>query len=144
MTLPTREEINVFDSLDERSACEHFLGKSLDEACEMFRAGFSGYQEDLMWMGPVAFRYYVEAAVRYVESDAAKGDFAVPVFFGSVIRFRLDHDPRELMPVARRLAAACQYVLNHLRGFDPEAGPEEVRRQREVYEALRDSLLRLP
>jgi hypothetical protein len=35
--LPTREEINVFDSLDERAACDHFLNKTLDEAEALFR-----------------------------------------------------------------------------------------------------------
>lgn len=36
-TLPTCREINVYDSLDERSACEHFLGKTLEEAEALFR-----------------------------------------------------------------------------------------------------------
>ena len=63
--IPTSNEINVYDSLDERSACEHFQGKNLDEAELLFRENSLCYQEDLMWMGPMAFRYYVEAAIRY-------------------------------------------------------------------------------
>jgi hypothetical protein len=35
--LPTREEINVYDDLDGRTACDHFVGKSLEKAAEMFR-----------------------------------------------------------------------------------------------------------
>ena len=69
--IPSRSDINVFDTLDERDACEHFLGKNIDEAEALFREDFLCYQEDLMWMGPRAFRYYVHAAINYIHSDAA-------------------------------------------------------------------------
>jgi hypothetical protein len=62
---PSREEINVYDSLDERSACRNFLGKTLDQAEALFRESSLYYQEGLMWMGPVAFRYYIQAAINY-------------------------------------------------------------------------------
>jgi hypothetical protein len=52
VALPTREEINVYNSLDEQWAVKMFLGKDLKEAEAMFREGFLSYQEDLMWMGP--------------------------------------------------------------------------------------------
>jgi hypothetical protein len=29
-TLPTPDQINVYNSLDEQQACAHFLGKTLD------------------------------------------------------------------------------------------------------------------
>jgi hypothetical protein len=58
MRPPTREEINVYDSLDERVAVERFLGKNLEEAEALFGENLCRYTEDLMWMGPVAFRYY--------------------------------------------------------------------------------------
>src|SRR6185437_15714897 len=57
--LPTAEEINVFDSLDELDAVEHFLGKDLEQAQSLFRENFLRYQEDLMFMGPKAFQFYV-------------------------------------------------------------------------------------
>ena len=38
--LPTAEEINVFDSLDERHAVEVFLGKDLEQAEALFRENF--------------------------------------------------------------------------------------------------------
>jgi hypothetical protein len=49
--LPSAEEINVFDSLDERSAVEHFLGKDLEQAEALFCEDLLCYWEDLMWMG---------------------------------------------------------------------------------------------
>jgi hypothetical protein len=45
MPLPTRQEINLHDSLDERDACEHFLGKSLDDAQRLFRDASLTYQK---------------------------------------------------------------------------------------------------
>jgi hypothetical protein len=58
MTLPTRQDINVHDSLDEPSAGEHFLGKSMEEAEALFRESSPFHQEDLMFTGASAFRFY--------------------------------------------------------------------------------------
>ena len=51
MSLPTHQDINAFDSLDEQTACKHFLGKSLTEAEALFAENSLYYQEDLMFMG---------------------------------------------------------------------------------------------
>ncbi len=37
MTVPTRGEINPYDDLDGRVACDHFHGKNLDEAEALIR-----------------------------------------------------------------------------------------------------------
>jgi hypothetical protein len=57
MTLPTAKEIDPYGGLDGQVACKNFLGKSLDEAEALFRENSLYYQEGLMWMGPVAFRF---------------------------------------------------------------------------------------
>ena len=49
--LPTREEINVHDSLDERSACKSFLGKTIEETEASLRDGHLHLCGDMMWMG---------------------------------------------------------------------------------------------
>ena len=108
MTLPTRAEINVYDSLDERYACDHFLGKTLEEAQALFANNALVYQEDLMFMGPVAFRFYVEAAIRYIE--ATRDDSMVSAFAG-VLEHRLEFERAELTPVAPQLAAICRFIL---------------------------------
>src|SRR5580704_9995421 len=72
--LPTEEEISVFDSLDERWAVIHFLGKDLEQAQALFRENFLHYQEALMWMGPKAFRFYVLAAIKYLLSEESNGN----------------------------------------------------------------------
>jgi len=118
MPIPTPNEINVYDSLDERSACEHFLGKNIDEAELLFRENSIFYQEDLMWMGPVAFRYYVEAAIRYIHSDVAASDSDMISCFAGILEFRLKYESKELVPVAKRLTSACAYVIEHWSRFD--------------------------
>ena len=118
MNLPTREDINVYDSLDEKSACHHFFGKSLDEAEAMFRESF-GYLEDLRWMGPVAFRFYVHAAIRYVKSDAATEDSDTINSLTSTFRFWLaGGEAQQLQPVAGVLEGFCKYVADHIKRFD--------------------------
>jgi hypothetical protein len=117
MKLPNREEINVHDSLDERSACKNFLGKNLDEAEAMFRENFLHYQEDLMWMGPVAFQFYVLAAIRYIRGNKSKGDSdAISCFLG-LLQFRLEWEPESLRPVAGELTQACKFVAEHFDRF---------------------------
>jgi hypothetical protein len=109
-SIPSRQDINVYDSLDERSACEHFLGKNLDEAEALIRENLLHYHEDLMWMGPRAFNYYARAAMNYLRSAAADGQDAA--FFLTDVEFRLDPQPQDLAPVARELADYCQHVID--------------------------------
>jgi hypothetical protein len=118
MALPTREDFNSHDSRDERSACEHFLGKSLPEAEALFRENSLYYQEDLMFMGVSAFRFYVEAVISYIQSDAATGDSDIINCFAGILEHRLKYDAEELCPVAGRLVTICGYIMKHYDRFD--------------------------
>lgn len=126
MQLPTRDEINVHDSLDERSACDSFLGKTLEQAEAMFRDHSILYQEDLMWMGPTAFCFYLPAFLNYLRSDSADdADLSCLVM---ILRYRLECDKRELIPVVSQVVSICQHILEH---FDRYAV------NLEIYEDLR-------
>ena len=113
MTIPTPEEINCHDSLDERAASAHFAGKNLDEAEALFRQNSLYYQEDLMFMGPIAFRFYIHAAIRYFQSDAATGDSDIVYCLAGLLEFRLKYEPEELSAIAKCLCDACTYVLSN-------------------------------
>lgn len=117
MKLPARQEINIHDSLDEQSACEHFFGKSLVEAEGLFRENSLYYQEDLMFMGASAFRFYVRAAIRYIQSEAATGDSDIINCFAGLLEHRLEFEAQELVAVAPLLASACCYILEHYDRF---------------------------
>jgi hypothetical protein len=118
MTLPTRQEINVHDSLDERTACEHFLGKSLAEAEALFCEASLTYQEDLMFMGVSAFRFYVQAAINYIRSEAAAGDSDIISCFASILEQRLEYEAQELQLIAGQLSSICRYIIEHYDRFD--------------------------
>jgi hypothetical protein len=117
MSLPSRQDINVHDSLDERSACEHFLGKTLEQAEALFRANSLYYQEDLRWMGPRAFCFYIDAAIRYVQSEAASTDTDIILSLGSILEFRLEKQSNDILPVADKLRAFCDYIVQHHERF---------------------------
>lgn len=121
MTLPTRQEINIYDSLDERAACEHFLGKSVEEAEALFRDNSTYYQEDLMFMGPVAFRFYAQAAINYIQSEPATGDSAIINCFAGLLEYRLEFEAEQLVAVAPQLAAVCHYIIEHYERFEVTA-----------------------
>lgn len=118
MTIPTVNEINVHGSLDEQTACEHFLGKSLEEAKRHFCKDSLTYTEDLMWMGPVAFRYYVKAAMWYIQSEASKADSGMINGFVGVLEFHRHLNPEELRPVAMELSSICNYIIQNYDKFD--------------------------
>jgi hypothetical protein len=122
MALPTRQDFSIHDSLDERSACEHFLGKSLQEAEALFQENSLYYQEDLMFMGASAFRFYVQAVISYIQSDAATDDSDVINCFAAILEHRLKHDKEELCPIAGCLATICGHIIEHYDRFDITRG----------------------
>jgi hypothetical protein len=64
MSLPTSDDFNIFNSLDEETASKHFLNKTLIEAQALFREDGLTYCQDFMWMGPKAFNFYIEALIQ--------------------------------------------------------------------------------
>lgn len=141
MAVPSHNDINVHDSLDERRACEHFFDKTVEQAETLFRENSLYYQEDLMWMEPAAFRYYIQAAINYIQSEAATGDSAIVSCLASLLEFRLKQESAELKPVAQKLGALCGYILDHYRRFDltPDLYPNVQTQLR----ALRETFLRM-
>ena len=88
MKLPTKKEINVFDTLDERVACDHFYKKTLAEAEALFRENSLYYQEDLLWMGIKAFKFYLPSVINYLQSEYAAKDSDLINFLHEIIDFR--------------------------------------------------------
>lgn len=137
MSLPTRQEICPFNDLDGRLACEHFLGKSVEEAEAMLREHSVYYQDDLMWMGGVAFRYYLPAVSRFIQSDAAENDVDFIAHFASTLEFRLAREPHELQPIAEQLVGVCDYVAEHWLRFG--SGADAYGNPLARYKALREA-----
>jgi hypothetical protein len=119
MWLPSASDINpIPEDLDGRVAEEHFLGKSLDEAIVLFKENGLLYQEDLMWMGPKAYCFYVHAAIAYIKSEDAGGDSDFINSLGGNFEFRLKRDRNEIEAVLGAIKEACEYVLENWSKYD--------------------------
>jgi hypothetical protein len=116
--LPTAEEINVFDSLDELDAVEHFLGKDLEQAQSLFRENFLRYQEDLMFMGPKAFQFYVLAAIKYLLSSESNGDSDAVSSFCSLIDHGLNYEPAKITAVAPIIREGILGILENFERYE--------------------------
>lgn len=115
MRLPTKDEINVHNSLDEISACKHFFNKTLQQAEALFRENSSYYQEDLMWMGIRAFNFYLQAVINYLKSDDSTGDDHLIDCLYEIVMFRLKE--KEFLLVIDRLNEMIDYVIGNYEKF---------------------------
>jgi hypothetical protein len=110
MSLPTESDFP--GDPDGRVAREHFLGRTPAEAEALFLGDPYIYFEDLMWMGPGAFRFYAPAAVSALLNGAASYEWGYPLdVFARTLEQELTHDPEKLRPIAAQLAAACSEIL---------------------------------
>ena len=142
MRLPTEVEINpIQGDLDGRCAVKNFLGKDLGQAEQMFREASLVYQEDLMFMGPAAFRFYVQAAISYIKSKAAAGDSDLINCFAGILEFRLEFEADELVSVAEMLASVCGFIVHDYDSFD--LIPEVYGDLRPRYESLQKRFLEM-
>ena len=113
--LPTAEEINPTPGcLDEECACRNFLGRTRREAEELFRDNLLHYSEDLLWMGPRAFEFYVRAAIDYLKSEHARGDCDGVSAFHGTIELRARHDD---LPAIPALIEALGYIIREFDRF---------------------------
>jgi hypothetical protein len=138
--LPTKEEINPFENdLDGIWACRNFLGKSLEDIEVMFNENWGLYREDLMYLGPIAFYYYLPAFLKFFRKNWNDNPSFVD-WFGIVLEHRLEKDRAELAPVSGQLVEVCRLI------DDDWPGPEYCEHYREVqstYEKLTAEFLRL-
>ncbi len=116
--LPTRKDISVFGSLDEKRAIKHFLGKDLRQAEALFRENFGVYAEDLMWMGPRAFCFYVDAAIAYLASPASTGDSEAACGFCGAVEFQVEHYRMEISSSLSRIEDAIQLILGDIDRYE--------------------------
>ena len=138
--LPTRDEI-ADDRLDGLYAIKHFNGKSLPEAEEMFAEAARKRNpltltEDLLWMEPIGFRFYIQAAIRFALSERAAGESLLIDGLAGTISLWHEHHPGELTPCARLLAEFCGTVVQQFDQYD--ADPEIFVGLREEYQRLAD------
>jgi hypothetical protein len=104
--------------LDERHALKMFLGKTPEQAEELFRQNFLFYQEDLTNMRTPAFRFYVLPAMKYLLSDAASGDPDAVSTFCFVIESRLKNDAEGIEPIRAVVFDAIKQIIGSFTRYD--------------------------
>jgi hypothetical protein len=134
--IPTKQDISPTDGLDldEREAVAHFFGKNVDDAETLLRENVDYYSNDLMWMGPVAFRFYFPALCNYLRSEDARGSFNGLYSLIALVKSRLEFDPASLGAVKECLLSCLRYSVDNYEKFEVSA---------EVYGDLRSEVLRL-
>lgn len=132
--IPTRRDINIHDSLDERVAERNFFGKDLQQAEAMIRGRLDVYAEDLMWMGPAAFCFYVEAAAVYLLDPTATVDDDELDSFCCAAAFQAEHHLAAIESVRPRLLEVIRKTLGEAtaRRSKLDDGGELERQYREL------------
>jgi hypothetical protein len=120
--------------LDERHAVKMFLGKTRARAEEMFRQNFLFYQEDLTYMRPAAFRFYLIPAMQYLLSDAAAGDSDAASTFCHMLEHRLRTEPETLKQMKDVVLDAIRRILDSFARYacSPEIYGDVPARYREL------------
>ena len=122
MNLPTALEINpIPECLDGKCAVDHFEGKSIDQAEKLIADNGVYYSGDLLWMGPVGFKFYFKAALAYLKSSASHED---PDFLNSMISilesrlFGEYNDFEDIKGGIDYYAGFCSYALDNYNAYD--------------------------
>jgi len=118
MKLPTKEDINVYNSLDEISAQKNFLNKTIEEAELLFRENSIKYQEDLMWMRIKAFDFYMQSLINYLQSDYSKGDSDIINCMYDNIEFQMNNNNFSI--ATNSVKTMIDYVIIDYNKFDVE------------------------
>jgi len=116
---PAEGDINLYDSLDERVAVANFLGKTVADAARLIASNPMRYQEDLMWMGPAAFNYYIDAVDDYVCGPQAAGQSDFIDALAAVLEFRLKHDGSEID--GAKVGRLVDHILDRYSDYEIES-----------------------
>jgi len=88
----------------------------------LFGENSLAYQEDLMWMGPRAFCYYLPAVLEHFRRQS---DPELVGFIVSVLEFRLEHDAADIRASFPAITAICAHLFDQ--GED-DVNPDERKR----------------
>lgn len=104
---------------DEKYAIEHFLGKTFDEAKQLFIENDLYYADDLTWMGQKAFQYYLPAFTDYLISDRDASSDTLNHFI-SIIKFKIEHEIESILLCRTELLNTLECCLNNYSKYKVE------------------------
>ena len=95
----------------------------------MFKQNSSSACEDLLWMGPKAFCFYVQAAISYIQSADAEGDKSMARSFQHPVEHHWEYDREAVASVLPAICDALQYVIDNWAKFDDDEWKKAARTQ---------------
>ena len=136
--------------LDTEYAHENFAGKTREEVFPLFQSNVIERTDELRFMPPVPFRYYMLAFRDYVLSERVfavecEASDAASCFLGLILE-KLESDPSVILPVMEELLPAAEEVAGRQEEYDAPVDiygsfPRKVVRMRLLWdrsEALED------
>ena len=104
---------------DIRWAKEHFIGKTVEEAEELFIRNALHWQEAIMFMPSIPFRYYVHAYMNYLlDNQCSKGDTDGASCFLSLIESKQEWDQADLLVVWPCVKETIEHIRRNSGWFD--------------------------
>ena len=139
MRVPTEEDWgNWRADLDQAYAHRIFAGKSLKDILPLFEENVIERTDELRFMPPVPFRYYVIGFRDYVTSERVfrtehEVSDAASCFLGLILD-KLENEPDTIIPIMPHLMPAAEYVARNQAKFDASV---------DIYGSFLDKLARV-
>lgn len=131
--IPTFEDISPTKGLDldENYAVENFLGKSVEQAQELFTENDIHYAEDLMCMGENAFTFYFPAFANHLKSnDPNLSDASLQSLVG-IVKHRVEYERNSIKTSKSFVVETLKYCIKNYSSFDIDE---------DIYKNLKDDL----
>ena len=110
------------NDLDTEYAFKTFFGKSLLEAEAMFHDHPTERTEDLRWMPPHPFRYYILAFKSYLLSDKSLKDPDAASCYLECIEQKIMEQPKTIDPIFEILEDSIHHVADNQAFYDADEG----------------------
>jgi len=131
MTPTERQICPIPEDLDGQVAARNFLGLDVAGALSLIRENSLYYLSDFLWMGPVAFRYYLPALTKYFAEFGPEVGADCVTSLLSTFNLRLQNEPSECLPIRQDMANILIGILSR---YD-ELGVDE-----DIYGDLRQEI----
>jgi hypothetical protein len=149
--IPTETDWGNYSAdLDQNWAHQHYYGKTNEEMQKYFRNNPIEGASDLRFMPEVPFRYYMLGYRDYVMSGnlGIREDASAADCFLSLVRDKLEKDPRYIVPIMSELLPAIEHVATHQEEFNAAEHIfgnflERLERIRTLYADAKDRYRRL-
>jgi hypothetical protein len=121
MDIPSREDWGeVEQDLDTEYAFKTFFGKTIVEAVPLIKGNPIERADEIRFMPPVPFRYYILAYRDYLLSEDSIGDPDAASCYIRLIAEKISGEPHTIGPVLPSLIESVQKVVQNQSFYDAD------------------------